>query len=281
MEHQDAQALLELAAVEPAGFERLAAGDTGESAALASHLAGCPDCAAEFERLGRLSATLRTVIRELPPVDLRARTLTLVAETGRPRATGPAGEPMARDDEPAAAPSAMPAPVPIAAAGGRRQVRLWMLATAAAVLIAVAGFAGWRMAASDLAGQQAATATLTELTRAAIRVGSEPDAQRVSLTGTTAAADAAGQVVVSAGTAEIVMVAHGLPPAATGSEYGCWVEIDGVRQRIGRMEVSGDIASWAGWSEAVAGVGPGTRFGVSLVEIGSGAAGEPVLVGEL
>src|SRR5262245_64619409 len=41
MEHTEARELLELAAVEPDGFERLAAGDTAEAAALAGHLAGC------------------------------------------------------------------------------------------------------------------------------------------------------------------------------------------------------------------------------------------------
>ena len=34
--------------------------------ALAGHLAGCPSCAAEVEVLGRVSTTLRSVIRELP-----------------------------------------------------------------------------------------------------------------------------------------------------------------------------------------------------------------------
>ena len=48
MDHAEARELLEIAAIEPGGFARLVAGDTPEAAALAGHLAGCADCAAEL-----------------------------------------------------------------------------------------------------------------------------------------------------------------------------------------------------------------------------------------
>jgi hypothetical protein len=45
------------------------------------------------------------------------------------------------------------------------------------------------------------------------------------------------------------------------------------------MFFGGDIAYWVGKVPQVAGIGPGARFGVSLVELGaSGQPGTPVLV---
>ena len=51
MDHAEARELLEIAAVEPGGFDRLIAGDTIDAAALAGHVAGCSECAAEMESL--------------------------------------------------------------------------------------------------------------------------------------------------------------------------------------------------------------------------------------
>src|SRR5688500_15009206 len=85
MEHAEARELLEIAAVEPGGFDRLAAGDTAEAAALAGHVAGCLECAAELERLRRASAVIREAVRTAPSADLRDRTLAYVAAVGRPR----------------------------------------------------------------------------------------------------------------------------------------------------------------------------------------------------
>ena len=86
MDHAEARELLDIAAVEPGGLDRLVAGDTPAATALAGHLAGCPDCSEEFSRL-RVSATvLRDVIATQPPAELRARTLAFVAAVGRPRA---------------------------------------------------------------------------------------------------------------------------------------------------------------------------------------------------
>jgi len=61
MDHAEARELLDLAAVEPGGLDRLVAGDTSTATALAGHLAGCPDCTEEFSRLRRTAAILRDV----------------------------------------------------------------------------------------------------------------------------------------------------------------------------------------------------------------------------
>ncbi len=48
------------------------------------------------------------------------------------------------------------------------------------------------------------------------------------------------------------------------------------------MFFGGDVAYWVGPVEELAGVGPGTRFGVSLVPAeGDSLAGDPILLGEL
>ena len=44
MDHNEVRELLEDAAVEPGGLERLMAGDTPTAVLVAGHLAGCADC---------------------------------------------------------------------------------------------------------------------------------------------------------------------------------------------------------------------------------------------
>ena len=73
MDHAEALELIELAAVEPDGLERLMAGDTPESGAVAGHLAGCPACTAELARIRRTAAIARDVILTAPDPQLRAR----------------------------------------------------------------------------------------------------------------------------------------------------------------------------------------------------------------
>ena len=89
MEHAEARELLELAAVEPDGFERLAAGDTPEASALAGHIAGCLECGAEMERLRRAAQVIRAAVRAAPPPELR-RTDPRLRGRGWP-AAGPSG----------------------------------------------------------------------------------------------------------------------------------------------------------------------------------------------
>src|SRR4051794_6096886 len=85
MDHQEAREILDVAAVEPGGLDRLIAGDTPTANALAGHLAGCEECTEEFARLRRSSRVLRDVIATQPPADLRDRTLALIAAVGRDR----------------------------------------------------------------------------------------------------------------------------------------------------------------------------------------------------
>src|SRR6478752_6090955 len=85
MDHEGTREQLELAAIEPGGLERLMAGDTATAQAVAAHLAGCESCSEELIRLQRSTALIRSAVRELPPDDLRARTLAAVRAQGVPR----------------------------------------------------------------------------------------------------------------------------------------------------------------------------------------------------
>ena len=80
-----------------------------------------------------------------------------------------------------------------------------------------------------------------------------------------------------------MVVANGMTDPAAGQEYRCWVEIDGTRQRLGRMNMSGDLAYWAGAVEVLANIPPGSVFGVSLADVSNpaGGASPAVLSGTL
>ena len=59
MDHAETIELIELAAVEPDGLERLMAGDTPQSGAVAGHLAGCPACVTQLVRVRRTASIAR------------------------------------------------------------------------------------------------------------------------------------------------------------------------------------------------------------------------------
>jgi len=288
MDHNEAREQLELAAIEPGGIDRLIAGDTASAQAVVAHLAGCPECTDELARLERTSRLIGATIRELPPVDLRERTLASVRALGRPRGPSLA----ASVDQPAGGPVSLPSALsrdsvpegPTArGTSGRRAAIGWVAAIAAAVVLSVATtsiLVGGRVD-QRLAAQSDTIHTLEEVTAATLRVTAEPDAQHVALTGRSDP-NLMGSLVFSPGTSELVVVATGLSQPPAGQEYRCWVERSGTRERVGRMFFSGDLAYWIGPVSAVSGLSGGARFGVSLVDAsGASLDTEPVLDGEL
>lgn len=276
MDHEDVLEQLELAAVEPGGLERLAAGDTLEAAAVAGHLAGCPSCADELRRLTRAAPLLRDVVRTTPAVDLRDRTLAFVRERGRERGPAAAGiEPLR--------PTALSA-AGLAAAGARRtRVLPWVAAIAAAVVlsIGVGGFVARQ--ADERAGDQArAIAALERVTAATLELTARPDVRRVALAPTASGGSTTGSLLFSPSTTRLVVVAEGLAPPPAGSEYRCWMALDGGRANVGRMFFAGDLAFWIGDTPEVGDAADGTTFGVSLTEVGGTSLdADPVILGEL
>jgi hypothetical protein len=297
MDHSEVRELLEDAAIEPGGLDRLMAGDTPTASIVAGHLAGCDECAEELERLRRSVGLIQPTIRAVPPPELRARTLAYVAALGRPR--GGAAADLTIAAMPSAAPgsvadvrvgSAEPSPVtpltPLApAAGGRRDRRLrvgWITSLAAALIVAISG------TTLVLNADHSATSArlfdeidaLGDVARWTLRVDAQPDVQRIRLASATGS-QATGTLVFSPTSTELVIVADHLTPPAAGREYRCWVERDGQRSSIGKMFFGGDLAYWVGDVPQVAGLAPGAHFGVSLVDLSAnGAPGQPVLVAD-
>jgi hypothetical protein len=281
MDHAEAQELIELAAVEPDGLERLMAGDTPESSAVAGHLAGCPACVEELARIGRTATLAREVIAAQPDPALRERTLAFVREVGRDRS---AQASITEADEP---PSPAPSPAPVMAPQPRPgrpapARRSWVAAAgiAAALILAVGlGFAvaTVRSPADDLRHE---VAVLQKATQTTLRLQAAPDTERVALAATTVGETSAGSVLFSRSGGDMLVVATGLAPLEAGAEYICWVEAGGERRRLGEMYVGGDSQSWAGEVAGLADLPPDAAFGVSLVPAGA-ESGTPVLWGSL
>jgi hypothetical protein len=282
MDHGEARELLELAAVEPGGLDRLMAGDTPDAAALAGHLAGCPDCPVVLARLRRDAAVIASVVRSTPPPALRDRTLGYVRQIGRDR---PAP---ALVTVPPAPSTADFEPVRRAIPRGRR---LAVLAGFAAALIAAIAGTGLIVGArneallaeqnAQIARQENVVQALSRVTTWTLRVEAQPDARRVELAGGPGTS-ASGSILFSPASRELVVVATGLTEPPAGRELRCWMEVDGQRSPVGRMFFGGDLSYWAGQVDTLGEAGSSARFGVTLVEAGgSSLEGDPVMTGEL
>lgn len=277
MEHADTLELIEIAAVEPDGLERLMAGDTPDAAAVAGHLAGCPACTAELARIRRTSDLARETIRSLPDPALRERTLSFVRAVGRDRsaeagAAALSGQPVAVEAAPLPRPRAVP---------DRRRFTIFSGLAAAVVLAGVLGFAAAGVVrAPETDSHEREIAILSAVAETTLRIEQRADATHVVLAAVDGGTAITGTLLFSPSDGKLVMVADGLAPAPDGKEYGCWLEVDGQRRRIGRMYAGGDVEAWAGPVDGLADLPPGAVFGVSLVPLGGGA-GEPVLTGRL
>ncbi|HEY3523481.1 MAG TPA: anti-sigma factor [Candidatus Limnocylindrales bacterium] len=280
MTHAEARELLELAAAEPDGLDRLAAGDTADSGALAGHLAGCDACREEYARLTRAARLLRANLATLPSPELRNRTLTRVATEGRVRT--PSLAPALAAVPAGPAPSSWidrraPRPLGPGLAGDRRLVAGWLGSLAAAVVLAVG--LSWVVVGRPLADQarsdREAASGLVRLAAANVAVDTRPDVRHVVL---TSASGATGTLAFSPSARELVVLSTDLAAPGPGAEYRCWVEEGGTRTQLGRMYLVSDVLAWDGETNAIANVGPDATFGVSLVP-GGGADGQTVLTG--
>ena len=261
MDHAEALALIEDAALEPGGLDRLMSGDTPESAALAGHLAGCPECTAALAATRRTAEALLVVAAETPAADLCARTLALVAEVGRPRG-GLAGSDARQ----------MPA-------GPRRRFVLAALGAAAVFALLAAG----SFVAADLQGQVERTrqeaAHLHDLYAEIETLLQQPTARLIPLQ--TETGTPAGALALDPTSTRIAVLSDDLPPPPDGMEYRCWVEANGQRQAVGRMWFEDGLAYWAGKNEGIAAWPAGATFGVSLEQVDQPGSEPAVLSGRL
>ena len=302
MDHDATIEAIELAALEPGGLDRLMAGDTIASQAVAAHLAGCGACTAELVALSRDARVIADVVATTPAADLRDRTLATVRAQGVVRgavqdpmavAPGLAAAPGPAAAQGVAAPVPATAPVPVAAADGRpapvagtsRQPRRmalgWVAAIAAAVVLSVGATSlvvGIR-SRDQLAAQSGVIDALKDVALGVVSVASQPDATKVELTGATDPS-LSGSVLLSPSSTELVVVVTGLTQPPAGQEFSCWIDAGAGRVRVGRMYFGGGLAYWVGTSAAIAGLDGPATFGVSLVPAGASVTdAAPVLVG--
>jgi hypothetical protein len=287
MEHAEAREVLELAAVEPDGFDRLAAGDTADAAALAGHLAGCAECAAELERLRRASAVVRQAVRTSAPADLRDRTLAFVAAVGRDRSALAAAPAAVPETVPVSATAAETPPTGLAAARRRRsagtgRIAMWAATIAAGVVIALVATQLLVVAPQDtqIADQQRALSGLARAVAWSLAIGGEADAETVALDSTSGDAGLTGTIIYDPGSNRLVILAQGLDEPPPGMEYRCWVESGGQRTPIGQMFFADDVAFWVGEVSDLDAVGDDATFGVSLspADDPSNVSADPVLM---
>ena len=289
MDHDAVREQMELAAVEPDGLERLMAGDTPTAQAVAGHLAGCPGMHGGARRAcsARPSSFVTRSGRCRRPTSRPGRWPRSVPKGSCGRCQSP---PRARPwpvrpslPRPSPTPSPLPAPVSLDRRRRLMPVLGWVATIAAAVVLSVvaASYLVGSRVDDQLAAQSVAIKGLQEITTATLTVTAQPDAEHVALAGVSDP-ELYGGLTYSPSTSELVVVASGLTPPAAGLEYRCWVEVDGKREKVGKMFFNQDLAFWVGPSPAITGLSTGATFGVSLVDAaGSAVDTDPVLLGEL
>ena len=306
MDHEGTREQLELAAVEPGGLDRLMAGDTPTAQTVAAHLAGCPSCTDELMRLQRASTLIRGAVQELPPTDLKGRTLAAIRAEGvrRPLVVPAAGAAAAggaaagvaavgaipastSEPAPITAPVAVASTAPARTDAARRARRTqwlgWVGTIAAAVVLSVVTTTALvnNRVDNQIASQNQEIAALEGVTTDTMSVASQPDAEHVALHSVSGPA-VAGELIYSASSADLVVTATGLTEPPAGQQYRCWVQIGGQRTPVGRMFFSSHLAYWTGPVPALKSLAEGATFGVSLVSSsGSSVDTAPVLVGSL
>ena len=279
IDHAAVREELELAALEPGGLERLAAGDTAASAAIAGHLAGCPTCTEEARRLALVGPLLADVVRSMPPDDLRARTLELVRAVGEVRTPGepirtggeavPAAVPIPPGWRPAAArpqrcarwssrgrrrrPDAhrrqRAAPAPDRLVASRRPRSSWPSSPAGS-------WSGSRSPSAPRRPRPAPRSWPRSPPPPSVWPGAPIDPGRAH--GPGGRLDRA-----PAGTPGLLARQPGAGrwsrPGCTADGdrvLACWIAgPDGQRTRIGQMSLDGGLAYWTGWSESLPGPG--------------------------
>ena len=243
MDHDEVREQLELAATEPAGIDRLMAGDTPLAAAIAAHLAGCSSCTDELDRLRRAAIIIGDAVgrpRRRSSASGRSRSSARSGGSGIPHPKQP--QHPSRPWRPPCLLRCRPPPHP---AGFGRGLA-WIGAIAAAVLIAVAAttFVLDRQFGNQLARRPGAA-----------RVGRarpcDSDHGRIVQRGGRRAGPSCRsrrplgprRLLGRQGRAGVIA---GLTEPAGDREYRCWVEIDGQRTPVGKMFFGADLAFWAG-----------------------------------
>lgn len=192
-----------------------------EEDAIRTHIASCADAHAEIGELASVLPVLdESVPRIEPPLALKGRILAAVA--------GDAGS-----SAPPVAPglvAAPPADLP-AERGRRRSSPSWVLAAAAAVVIAVLG--GWNL---YLQGQLSAARSYEESVAAVLDLAGAPGSVTAVLTAQEGDGPAGLAAVGASG--DVALAMRDLPPTSGDEVYEAWViGSDGVPVPLGGFRV--------------------------------------------
>lgn len=199
----------------------------GRAAALVeAHLAGCAACRAEFERLSESVEALRAPTADVdPPARLRAAVLDAARQEGPPVPLAP---PAAQSRRPFDWARWAPA----------------ALASAAALAFAISASATGARAQTTRAAYRQVLAENAALTTQLASARHSLQLAVLQLGATAAGGQAVASLAVAqtAGTAQVVLVARGLPPLAAGQVYQLWYLNGGAPVSGGLLQVSGTTA---------------------------------------
>lgn len=207
-----------------------------EAAAVSAHLATCPQSHPSIAELAPLGPVLGTAAEPVDaPPELRGRVLAAIAST-----------PQVPDPLPMAAPSLeapTPAPVTPATDGSRPGLlerlfgggsRGWVAAAAVALVLVLVG-AGLAATLQRGDDQGARLALLAD----AVQAAASGEADVATLTGSGAAAGAAGYAVFREGEPGYIVVT-GLPQVPSDEAFQAWFIADGAPVSAGLLTVTDD-----------------------------------------
>jgi Anti-sigma-K factor rskA len=280
MDHAEAHERIADLALEPGRLTALAASNAPEDAALLAHVSSCQDCEAEIAGWKETHDALTGALRRSGAqrsLDADGRASVEPIRAPAELRDGVLAAVRGDREKVVAAP-----PVPATAAPAR-VARRWswgpaLLGLAALLAVVVAGGA-YRVQSDRLQAAQAEEAALATVTTALDRVMASDSPRIVALRRPDGTA--AGSIAWSR--RDIVVLTTALEEAPAGQEYRCWLETDGHRTPIGRMEYADEVSFWAASLDdwATIAIGPGTRFGVSLEAVGGTGGGPAILVASL
>jgi hypothetical protein len=254
-----------------------------EAAAVAAHLASCPEPHPAIAELAPLGPALGSAADPVDaPVELRRRVLAAIAST--PQVPDPVTAPPVRP-EPAPVSSAPPVPAePIPAAPGIARPGLlerlfggggrgWVMAAAIGLVLVLigAGLVATLQRGDDQAGRLALLAD-------AVRVAATGEADVATLTGSGPAAGATGYAVFREGEPGYIVVT-GLPSVPADEAFQAWYIADGAPVSAGLLTVSDGLGTLTDLEPV-----PGTAVVALTVEERPGVdapTSDPVVVGEL
>jgi hypothetical protein len=253
--------------LEPTRLAALGGSADAADAALREHVASCPVCRADLEAWqvlqGQLAGSLAGSADaaaaavepiELPP-SLRAGVAAAIREDAAAVRAG------AED-------RAVPSP-------SRFRVAARLALAASIIMVFGLGAVAFDQVQQRDAAEADARA-FTSALAAVDRVLKAPEYWVVPLT------DAAGANAgsISWSSQDLVVLTTALAPPPAGQRYRCWLVESSTTKAIGMMYYAGRTADWVGSLDewATFRIGPGTRFAVTLQEVGATTIAGPILL---